>query len=346
MTFYQKLQLNQAGSKELIRNTQNYPEKIINIAIYLFKIFITILFCMAVVIAYSKCFGAANSIVGVVVLLFILTFRNVDLSFQTSHAISVLFLLFFILAFGPKCSNLVNPFAAFLIHSICIGSLLFFGCYHIQMFNHSTILLGYLLLYGYDVSGQLYSKRLEGLALGACITALIYYRKHHHKSNTLTFSQLIQTADIKSYRTRWQIAVTLAVSSVLLLASLLHLPRPMWIGIAVMSIMTPLPTGHKEKAIHRSIGNLIGALLVFLIYTFCPSVMYENIGILGGIGVGLSATYGFQSVFNTFGAIAIASTILGFPAAIFFRIFNNIVGAAYGVLFHKCFFHFSNKYMN
>ena len=35
------------------------------------------------------------------------------------------------------------------------------------------------------------------------------------------------------------------------------------------------------------------------------------IGILGGIGVGFSAQYGWQAVFNTFGALAIAAETYG-----------------------------------
>ena len=57
MTFYQELQLNQADSKELIRNSQNNKEKLRHLAIYLFKIFITMIFCMAFVIASSFCFS-------------------------------------------------------------------------------------------------------------------------------------------------------------------------------------------------------------------------------------------------------------------------------------------------
>ena len=39
MTLYQELQLNQAGSKQLIRNTQDKKEKARHIAVYLFKNF-------------------------------------------------------------------------------------------------------------------------------------------------------------------------------------------------------------------------------------------------------------------------------------------------------------------
>lgn len=337
MTFYQELQLNQAGSKELIRNTQNNKEKFKHIAIYLFKIFLTMIFCMAFVIGYSKIFGNSNSVVGVVVLLFVLVFRNIDLSIKTSHAIPSLIAIFAILAFGPRLSNISNVFVELIVNTICIFLLMFLGCHNVKMCNHSTLVLGYLLLYGYDVSGTLYIKRLKGLAVGIIITGIIYYVKHRKKEHKSSLSSFIQEFDIKSHRTKWQLSLTIAISSILFIARLIHLPRAMWVGIAVMSIISPFPTGKREKAKSRILGNIFGALLVFIIFTYCPKFMYDNIGILGGIGVGLSATYGFQSVFNTFGAIAIASTILGFPAAIFYRIFNNALGAVYGLLFNKCF---------
>ena len=36
------------------------------------------------------------------------------------------------------------------------------GCHNPFMFNQSTLVLGYLLLYGYDVSGRSYVMRLAG----------------------------------------------------------------------------------------------------------------------------------------------------------------------------------------
>ena len=343
MTFYQKLQLNQAASKELIRNSQTNKEKLKNISIYLFKILITILFCMTFVITYSMIFGNSNSIVGVVVLLFVLVFRNVDLSLKTSHAIPSLIAIFVILAIGPRICNSVNIYFELFVNIICISSLMFLGCYNVKVFNHSTLVLSYLLLYGYDVSGDLYIKRIEALAVGALITGLIYYRNHRKKTYELKVINLIQKINFNCDRTKWQLSLTIAVSSILFIGKLINLPRPMWAGIAVMSIITPFPTGKKDKAKSRIISNIIGCLLVFLIYFYCPDFIYNNIGIISGIGIGLSATYGFQSIFNTFGAISAAETILGFPAAIFYRVFNNAFGAIYGLVFNKYFHKFINK---
>lgn len=337
MTFYEELQLNQAGSKELIRNSQNNKEKLRHLAIYLFKIFITMVFCMAFVIAYSKFFGTDNSIVGVIVLLFVLVFRNIDLSIKTSHALPSLIAIFAILAIGPRLSNASNIYVELLVNSVCIFLLMFLGCHNEKMCNHSTLVLGYLLLYGYNVSGDAYIKRLEAIAVGAIITGIIYFRNHRKKTYELNFLSFFEEFDINAHRTKWQLSLTFAISSILLIARIINLPRPMWAGIAVMSIVTPFPTGKKQKVKERILGNVFGALLVFIIYIYCPEFMYNNIGIIGGIGVGLSATYGFQSLFNTFGAIASASTLLGFPAAIFYRIFNNALGSVYGIVFNKYF---------
>ena len=228
MTFYEELQLNQAGSKQLIKNSQCNKEKLNHIAIYLFKILITMVFCMTFVIAYSKIFGNSNSIVGVVVLLFVLVFRNVDLSLKTSNAIPSLIAIFIILAIGPRMSNTANIFVELFINVICIFSLMFLGCHDVRMFNHSTLVLSYLLLYGYDVSGYLYIKRLEGLAIGAIITCIIYYRNHKKKTHESEVIHFLKKLNFKCDRTKWQLSLTIAVSSILLIARLINLPRPMW----------------------------------------------------------------------------------------------------------------------
>ena len=75
MTFYQELQLGQAGSKNLIRACETPRDRLLHTLIYLFKIALTVGFCFCFVTLYSMAFGSANSIVGVVVLLYLLVFR-------------------------------------------------------------------------------------------------------------------------------------------------------------------------------------------------------------------------------------------------------------------------------
>ena len=56
----------------------------------------------------------------------------------------------------------------------------------------------------------------------------------------------------------------------------------------------------------------------------------------GGIGVGFSVKYGWQAVFNTFGALAIASSLFGMPMAVALRVGINVAASFYTVILNKC----------
>ena len=76
MTFYQELQLNQAGSKNLLKKSETTKEKMYHILVYLIKIAVTMVFCFLFVTVFSILFGNENSIVGVVVLLCLMVFTG------------------------------------------------------------------------------------------------------------------------------------------------------------------------------------------------------------------------------------------------------------------------------
>ena len=337
MTVYQELQLSSAGSKNLIRRSENKEEKKRHIFIYNAKVYLVVAFCFAVVTAFSLLFGSANSIAGVVVLLALLVLRQADFGIRTSHGLICIGLIFGVLIAGPRLSNMLPPGYAFFANCIFIMILMVLGCHNVVMFNHSTLLLCYLLLYGYDVTGDLYIQRLIAMGIGAAATLIVYYRNHRKKVYKRSLGDIFKEFDIHSLRTRWQITMVFGVTTAMLIAGLLHVPRRMWIGIAAMSILVPFHEDAKKRAKSRVPGNIVGCFIFLALYYLLPPSIYNYVGVIGGIGVGLSATYGCQAVFNTFGALSIAVGILGLPGAVFFRIFNNFFGAVYGVLFERGF---------
>ena len=177
------------------------------------------------------------------------------------------------------------------------------------MYNHSTFVLGYLLLLGYDVTGKEYTFRVIGLLVGMVICMIVFYKNQRNRAYRRTFLDLFREFDLKSARSRWYVKLTLIVSSAMLFMNLLGLPRAMWAGIACMSVCLP--------------------------FTEDCIPMYPYIGMIGGIGVGYSAGYPWQTAFNTFGALSIAAGIFGMPAAIALRIGANVLGAAYTVICNK-----------
>ena len=328
MTFYQELQLSSTGSKQLIRNTTDPKEKRRHILIYNFKVYLVMAFCVAVVSMYSKLTGSSNSVVGVTVLLAVLVLRQADFGIRTTHGLLSIAGIFGILMAGPRLANMAPPLAAFAVNVVCILLLMILGCHNVIMYNHSTFVLGYLLLLGYDVTGKEYTFRVIGLLVGMVICMIVFYKNQRNRAYRRTFLDLFREFDLKSARSRWYVKLTLIVSSAMLFMNLLGLPRAMCARIACMSVCIP-------RSVSRGMFNVVGCLLFIVLYLVLPKSMYPYIGMIGGIGVGYSAGYPWQTAFNTFGALSIAAGIFGMPAAIALRIGANVLGAAYTVICNK-----------
>ena len=329
MTFYQELQLSSAGSKQLIKNTKDKDEKRRHILIYNLKVYIVMIFCVAVVTIFSKLTGNNNSVVGVTVLLAVLVLRQADFGIKTSHGLLSIMGIFMILIAGPRLSNMVPAVAAFLINIVCIMLLMIMSCHNVIMYNHSTFVLGYLLLQGYDVTGDEYLLRVAGLVAGMVICMVIFYKNQKNRPYRRTFKDLFLEFNIHSARNRWYIKLTLIVSSAMLITSLAGFPRSMWIGIACMSVCLPFSKDIENRMGKRAVFNVVGCVIFMVLYLVLPESMYPYIGMIGGIGVGYSAGYAWQTAFNTFGALSIAAGLFGMPYAVMLRIGMNVAGAFY-----------------
>ena len=147
-------------------------------------------FCVAVVSLFSRFLGSENSVVGVTVLLAVLVLRQADFGIRTTHGLGVIALLFAILMTGPRLANMLPPLAAFPVHLTCILLLMILGCHNVIMYNHSTFVLGYLLLTGYDVQGYAFLLRVIGLFAGMLLCMGIFYKNQKHRPYRRTFSDL------------------------------------------------------------------------------------------------------------------------------------------------------------
>ncbi len=335
MTLYQELQLSSVGSKQLIHSTTDKKEKRRHILIYNFKVYLVMAFCVALVTLYSKLTGNENSVVGVTVLLALLVLRQADFGIQTKHGLISIAGIFMILIVGPRLANILPVFGTFAVNIVCIFLLMILGCHNVIMYNHSTFVLGYLLLYGYDVSGESYRMRVVGLAVGMVVCMVVFYKNQKNRPYRRTFLDLFREFDIRSARNLWYIKLTFIVSSAMLIVTLLGLPRAMWAGIACMSVCLPFTQDCPPRAVDRGLFNIVGCALFIVLYLILPESMYSMIGIIGGIGVGYSAGYKWQTAFNTFGALAIASSLFGMPMAVALRVGINVISAVYTVILNK-----------
>lgn len=337
MDFYQQLQLSSIGSKQWIKNAKDSTEKRKRILIYNFKVYLVVAFCFAVVTIYSMIFGSQNSVVGVLVLLVLMILRQVDFGIDTKHSIAVIFLIFAILGIGPRLANSVGPVPAFLIHFLCIMAIMILSCHNVIMSNQSTFILGYLLFYGYDVTGHNYVLRLYGLFAGAVICSLVFYKNHKNRTFRRGFSHLFKEFHLFSTRSSWYLRLSLGISTAMLIGELFHMPRVMWIGIAAMSVLLPFSKDMKYRVQRRGPFNVLGCLIFLFLHAVLPQSVFRWIGLIGGVGVGYSAGYAWQTVFNTFGALYIAENLFGLKNAIILRIISNVFGSLYAYGFDQIF---------
>ena len=335
MTFYQELQLSSTGSKNLIKTTTDPKERRRHILIYNFKVYLVMAFCFFTVTAFSAVFGSQNSVAGVVVLLALLVLRQADFGIRTTHGLLCIAGIFMILIIGPRFSNVVSPLPALLINLSCIFLLMLLGCHNVIMYNHSTFVLGYLLLLGYDVTGKAYQMRVISLLFGMCLCMAVFYKNQKNRPYHRTFFDLFHEFTLFSARNRWYIKLTFIVSGAIFIVSLLGLPRAMWAGIACMSVCLPFTADCRGRAGKRAMFNIVGCILFAVLYLILPESMYPYIGMIGGIGVGYSAGYAWQTAFNTFGALSIASGLFGMPAAVLLRIGANVFSSIYTMLANK-----------
>lgn len=200
------------------------------------------------------------------------------------------------------------------------------------MYNQSTFVLGYLLLYGYDVTGKAYFLRILGLLVSMIVCMLVFYKNQKERPYRRSFVDLFREFDLKSARSQWYLSLTWIVCSAMFFMELLSLPRAMWAGIACMSVCLPFPADSKDRTWKRGVFNILGCGIFLVLYNTLPAWLYPYIGVIGGIGVGYSAGYSWQTVFNTFGALSIASSLFGVKTAIALRIGTNVAGALYAFL--------------
>lgn len=336
MKLYDFMQLNAAACKAIIRQTEDPARKRMYLLAFICKNLLCVLFCMTVVSLYSFLFGTENSIAGVVVLIAVMVFRFADLGIRTTHATLTLMGIFVILAIGPQLSSSLPAEFGFFIDFACILTILFLSCHNLVMSNHSTFVLGYLLLQGYAVSGTGYINRVFGLLLGGVITALIFYIRHRHLTYRRTFSDLVKEWDLQAVRTKWQLKLALGVSLAMLIGHLLSFSRPMWLGFACMSVIQPFPRDTHFRLKRRAPYMVLGCLLFGILYVCLPKELLPFFGILGGVLVGFSGTYEWQTAFNCLGALSVAVPLLGPWNAIWVRIFDNIFASVYSFIFDRC----------
>ena len=111
------------------------------------------------------------------------------------------------------------------------------------------------------------------------------------------------------------------------------MPRAMWAGIAAMSAILPAMDDMRYRVRWRIIGNIAGVCCLFSVVFPAPVLDLRLYRRDWRHRCRFSAKYGWQAVFNTFGALAIATSAYGLKSAVGLRVAQNVFGVVFALLF-------------
>lgn len=337
MSIYQAMQLNVKDLKTKINTAATKKEKHRFILAMVLRNISCLAFCIIFITIFSMFFGNENSAVGIIGLLAVLSLRFTDFDFEIKQSIIALFTSFAICTFAPHLANHVSLGVGLLINFSALLTILILTSHQVNYANHFTFILGYILLWGNDVNNEKFTLRIIAMLLAAAITALVYYHCHHNQPMKNKFSDIIKDFFTLTKRSIWYLKISSAIALVLFCGELLHFSRTMWIAFACMSIIN---INHEQliyKFKHRAIFVVIGSIVFGLLFTIVPKEYLAFAGVLGGLMVGFSGSYHWQTVFNCFGALAITIDLFGFVNAIYIRILANIIGSIFSFSYHHLF---------
>ncbi len=86
--------------------------------------------------------------------------------------------------------------------------------------------------------------------------------------NAGSIADLLRGFTLKDAQAQWKLQSALAISIAVFVGELLALPRPMWAGIAAMSVLVPYAQQSRARAHQRVVGTVVGIGL-FLRSVFC-----------------------------------------------------------------------------
>lgn len=352
MRFYDALQMDPAMLKPKLHAAQTAQEKHRLLAALVLRAVLIVLFAVVFIGPLSAVFGSENSPMAVALFCILMGTRFVDFNYRIWDSMVNLAVSFLLLLIAPVLVTMVHPVFAVCIHFIAFFSILCMTCQRPEMGNGGLYSFAYIYLTGNPVTGQLFWQRAQLTLLGYLLCGAILFVKHRHKNPEVSFSQVLSQFDFSQEKYRWQVRMALGVSLVLSLGSFLQVERFMWMGFACGTLLSgyPYTSDVTQRFWQRLVGVVAGSVLFLVVYNLTPESFHTLLGPIGGLCLGFCADYRWKTAMNCLGALMMASAAYGAQGAVLLRIWDNVLGVVFGLVFvwlyqqavEQYFVHFSS----
>lgn len=333
MNFYDALQLDPAVLKGKIKAAQTRREKLWLFCALSVRSALILAFAVCFISALTALFGSKNSNMAVLIFCILLCARFVDFGYRIFDSLVSLAAVFLILLFSPLLVQLVPGGIGLIVNLVSTLAILVITSQRPEMGNAGLYLFGYFFLSGTMITPPVFFQRCLMALTGYLICAAVFYQKHRKKHADTAFRSILADFSLRSDTCRWQLQTAVGVSLAYFIGSCLEIERLMWMCFACSSILTAYKADVRRKAADRAVGAIIGSCLFAIIYPLVPASLHTFIAPAAGLSLGFCGQYRSKTVFNCFGALMTAASLYGLKASALLRVFDNLLGALFAVLF-------------
>lgn len=288
------------------------------------------------IFGFIALFGQANVLAGVALIVGLLMFPVCDLGIRTGRTAIL------VMALYPVCgivAALPRPDILFgmLIDFIFVFFVMALFTEPAMLKPHINFLLCFLFCRSAPVAGRDLALRILGLAAGGLLIAaamLVLQRRAGRASQGCTVCAQIGLCVSKNHAFILRMAAGIALA--MAIGEALHLKKPLWISIVVMSLTQPEFCDAVQRIRHRVCATVVGIALFTILFDLLIPQQYTTAGILllGYCGSFTSAYRHVQTV-NAVSAITASLVLLDSTTAVWNRVGCLAGGIVIVLLFYS-----------
>lgn len=302
--------------------------KYINKESWLWKIFYNafrFIISLGFIIGFQTLFGVENTLLGVAISV---GFTMLPLCHLDLKPWTMFWIIVFLYGGGPLIAQLsiVNPWLAFVCDFLFLALIILIANEPIEYQTNITFLLCFVFSQSTVVSWEQFPMRaISGIAGGLFVGACVVFNWHRkgYGGEIGIRQQVLRCQVNRSYLLRMSFGVSLAM----LIGSLFHISKPLWISIVVMSLTQLEFSETLTRIKHRFIGTLVGIVIFFVFFQYLIPQQYAGLFVmfLGYMGFFLPE-YKFKQIINAISALNASLVILDTMTAIENRLICLIAG--------------------
>lgn len=284
---------------------------------------------MAFLLGFQAIFGAENMLVGVALAVGLTSFPKGYTGMRRIPAALMIFGLYAGCALLGQTA-LLSPWIAFPLNLVFVIVILCLSMEPEIMKPSISFLLCFVFSQSTAVAWAAFPTRLLGAALGGALVAgwtLLSWKRANlgGRDSRSCKEQIALCSRNHSYILRMSIGIAAAMFA----GMMLHLQKPLWISVVVMSLTQVSFSQTTERIRHRSLGTVVGAILFVLFFRLLIPPQYDTFAVLfiGYISY-FMPSYKHKQVINAISALFASLVLFDTGTAIINRFLCLLGGIA------------------